>query len=82
MGNVHDKITWIRSDLGAVVNIGPVDVTMALAGPAFMDSFPFLRPDDVDRTLGKVKATTCLLDPCPSWLIHKSCQRERERERD
>ena len=32
--------------------------------------FPFqlYQPDDVDRTLGEVKATTCLLDPCISWL--------------
>ena len=28
-----------------------------------------MQPDDVDRILGEVNATTCVLDPCPSWLI-------------
>ena len=26
----------------------------------------------MDRLLGRVKLTTCLLDPCPSWLIKAS----------
>ena len=34
-----------------------------------MDEFQFLLPDDVDRPLGKMKATTCLLNLCPFWFI-------------
>ncbi|KAF7240874.1 putative RNA-directed DNA polymerase from transposon BS [Varanus komodoensis] len=37
-----------------------------------MDEFQLLRPDDVDKVLGRVCPTTCLLDPCPSWLINNS----------
>ncbi|KAF7239025.1 Heparan-alpha-glucosaminide N-acetyltransferase [Varanus komodoensis] len=37
-----------------------------------MDEFQFLRPDDVDKVLGRVRPTTCLLDPCPSWLINNT----------
>ncbi|KAF7242143.1 putative RNA-directed DNA polymerase from transposon BS [Varanus komodoensis] len=29
-------------------------------------------PDDVDKVLGLVCPTTCLLDPCPSWLLAKA----------
>ncbi|KAF7245591.1 Eukaryotic translation initiation factor 3 subunit M, partial [Varanus komodoensis] len=37
-----------------------------------MDEFQLLRPDDVDKVLGQVRPTTCLLDPCPSWLLKKA----------
>ena len=55
--------------MDAVVNTGPVDVTVAPACPVWMDGFQLLQPDDVDKTLGEVKATICLLGTCPSWLI-------------
>ncbi|KAF7248501.1 RNA-directed DNA polymerase from mobile element jockey, partial [Varanus komodoensis] len=29
-------------------------------------------PYDVDKVLGQVCPTTCLLDPCPSWLLTKA----------
>ncbi|KAF7248337.1 C3a anaphylatoxin chemotactic receptor [Varanus komodoensis] len=37
-----------------------------------MDEFQLLWPDDVDKVLGQVRPTTCLLDPCPSWLINNT----------
>uniref|UniRef100_A0A8D2JHL2 Reverse transcriptase domain-containing protein n=1 Tax=Varanus komodoensis TaxID=61221 RepID=A0A8D2JHL2_VARKO len=37
-----------------------------------MDEFQLLRPDDGDKVLGRVRPTTCLLDPCPSWLINNA----------
>ena len=29
-------------------------------------------PEDAGRLLGEVKATTSVLDPCPSWLIKEA----------
>ncbi|KAF7245842.1 RNA-directed DNA polymerase from mobile element jockey [Varanus komodoensis] len=36
------------------------------------DECQLLRPDDVDKVLGQVRPTTCLLDPCPSGLLKKA----------
>lgn len=65
------------SDLDAIVDTCPGNVSMAPACPVFMDKL--LQPDDMDRALGEVKAllksvfrevkaTTYQLDPCPPWL--------------
>lgn len=35
----------------------------------FMDHFDPLTMMDVDRSLGYVKAATCSLNSCPSWLL-------------
>ena len=51
------------------MNTDPVDETMAPACPVLMDKLQFLQPDDVDRILGLVKATICLLDLCLSWFV-------------
>ena len=51
------------------INTGPVHVSMVHVCPALMVKFKFLPLGDVDRTLGEVKVSTCLLDPWPSWLI-------------
>ncbi|KAF7241261.1 Maternal embryonic leucine zipper kinase [Varanus komodoensis] len=48
------------------------EVPMLPSGPKLMDEFQLLRPDDVDKVLGQVRPTTCLLDPCPSWLLKKA----------
>uniref|UniRef100_A0A803TBP9 Reverse transcriptase domain-containing protein n=1 Tax=Anolis carolinensis TaxID=28377 RepID=A0A803TBP9_ANOCA len=37
-----------------------------------MDSFQLVQPEDVDKVLGAVRATTCILDPCPSWLVREA----------
>ncbi|XP_058024796.1 uncharacterized protein LOC131191063 [Ahaetulla prasina] len=31
--------------------------------------FDPVTPDDMDRLLGRLNSTTCLLDPCPSWMV-------------
>ena len=64
-----DKVTRIHSDLDDVVNTGPVDVTVAPACPVLMGKFQVLQPDDLDRTLGEVKA---ILLPV---LAYQYCQR-------
>ena len=51
------------------MKIGSVKANLALGSPVLMGKFQFLKPDDVDRTLGEVKAATCLLDLSPCWLI-------------
>ncbi|KAF7246415.1 Serine/threonine-protein kinase RIO3 [Varanus komodoensis] len=48
------------------------ETPMPPSGPELLDEFQLLRPDDVDKVLGRVRPTTCLLDPCPSWLIKDS----------
>ncbi|KAF7239030.1 Potassium voltage-gated channel subfamily H member 6 [Varanus komodoensis] len=45
------------------------EVPMLPSGPKLMDEFQLLRPADVDKVLGQVCPTTCLVEPCPSWLI-------------
>lgn len=40
--------------------------------PVLCDCFQVMQPEDVDKILGGVKSTTCMLDPCPSWLIKAS----------
>uniref|UniRef100_A0A8D2J6W7 Reverse transcriptase domain-containing protein n=1 Tax=Varanus komodoensis TaxID=61221 RepID=A0A8D2J6W7_VARKO len=45
---------------------------MTPSGQLLMDGFQLMRPDDVDKVLGQVCPTTCLLDPCPSWLLTKA----------
>ncbi|KAF7253150.1 hypothetical protein EYD10_01179 [Varanus komodoensis] len=48
------------------------ELPMLPSGPKLMDEFQLLRPDDVDKVLGQVHPTICLLDPCPSWLLNKA----------
>uniref|UniRef100_A0A803TNY3 Reverse transcriptase domain-containing protein n=1 Tax=Anolis carolinensis TaxID=28377 RepID=A0A803TNY3_ANOCA len=64
-----DKVARIRSDLDADISAEPGDVTEAPVCQILFYSFQLVQPDDVDKVLGAVRATTCILDPCPSWLI-------------
>ncbi|KAF7243157.1 Ephrin type-A receptor 4 [Varanus komodoensis] len=48
------------------------EIPMPPSGPKLMDEFQLLRPNDVDKVLGRVHPTSCLLDPCLSWLINNS----------
>uniref|UniRef100_A0A803SRC4 Reverse transcriptase domain-containing protein n=1 Tax=Anolis carolinensis TaxID=28377 RepID=A0A803SRC4_ANOCA len=64
-----DKVARIRSELDTGVSAMPGEVPEASVCPILMDSFRLVRPDDVDKFLGATRATTCSLDPCPSWLI-------------
>ncbi|KAF7239428.1 Visinin-like protein 1 [Varanus komodoensis] len=48
------------------------EVPVLPSGHTLLDEFQLLRPDDVDKVLGQVHTTTCVLDPCPSWLLSKA----------
>ncbi|KAF7254138.1 hypothetical protein EYD10_00669 [Varanus komodoensis] len=69
----REKITQIRHELDSTIDSEASKETPTLpSGPDLLDEFQLLRPDDVDKVLGRVRPTTCLLDPCPSWLINDS----------
>ncbi|KAF7249458.1 RNA-directed DNA polymerase from mobile element jockey [Varanus komodoensis] len=69
----REKIAQIRHELDST-NESEVsgETPMLPSGPKLLEEFQLLRPDDVDKVLGQVRPTTCLLDPCPSWLINNS----------
>ncbi|KAF7244902.1 hypothetical protein EYD10_08831 [Varanus komodoensis] len=69
----REKIAQIRHELDSTIESEVLRETPMLpSGPELLDEFQLLRPDDVDKVLGRVCPTTCLLDPCPSWLIKDS----------
>ncbi|KAF7245607.1 Harmonin [Varanus komodoensis] len=69
----REKIAQIRHELDTTIDSEVSKETPTLpSGPDLLDEFQLLRPDDVDKVLGRVRPTTCLLDPCPSWLINDS----------
>ncbi|KAF7252893.1 putative RNA-directed DNA polymerase from transposon BS [Varanus komodoensis] len=69
----REKIAQIRHELDTTIDSEVSKETPMLpSGPDLLDEFQLLRPDDVDKVLGRVRPTTCLLDPCPSWLINDS----------
>ncbi|KAF7247959.1 putative RNA-directed DNA polymerase from transposon BS [Varanus komodoensis] len=69
----REKIAQIRHELDTTIDSEVSKETPTLpSGPDLLDEFQLLRPDDVDKVLGRVHPTTCLLDPCPSWLINDS----------
>ncbi|KAF7247621.1 RNA-directed DNA polymerase from mobile element jockey [Varanus komodoensis] len=69
----REKVAQIRHDLDSTVDLNPVrEVSRAPSGPSLLDEFQLLRPDKVDKVLAMVHPTTCLLDPCPSWLLKEA----------
>ncbi|KAF7247943.1 Phosphatidylinositol N-acetylglucosaminyltransferase subunit A [Varanus komodoensis] len=69
----REKIAQIRHKLDTTIDSEVSKETPTLpSGPDLLNEFQLLRPDDVDKVLGQVRPTTCLLDPCPSWLINDS----------
>ncbi|KAF7244380.1 putative RNA-directed DNA polymerase from transposon BS [Varanus komodoensis] len=69
----REKIAQIRHELDTTSESEVSGETpMLLSGPELLDAFQLLQPDDADKVLGRVRPTTCLLDPCPSWLINNS----------
>ncbi|KAF7237949.1 RNA-directed DNA polymerase from mobile element jockey [Varanus komodoensis] len=68
-----EKITQIRHELDSTSDSEPSgEVPMLPSGPKLMDELQLLLPDDVDKVLGQVCPTTCLLDLCPFWLLNKA----------
>uniref|UniRef100_A0A803THP9 ribonuclease H n=1 Tax=Anolis carolinensis TaxID=28377 RepID=A0A803THP9_ANOCA len=43
----------------------------APACPVLLDSFQLVELEDMDKILGEARPTTCILDPCPSWLVRE-----------
>ncbi|KAF7246241.1 RNA-directed DNA polymerase from mobile element jockey [Varanus komodoensis] len=71
--NFREKIAQIRHELDSTSDSEVSgEIPMPPPGPKLMDEFQLLQPDDVDKVLGRVRPTTCLLDPCPSWLINNA----------
>uniref|UniRef100_A0A8C6XD58 Reverse transcriptase domain-containing protein n=1 Tax=Naja naja TaxID=35670 RepID=A0A8C6XD58_NAJNA len=44
---------------------------MSLVDPIWVE-FDSVSLDEVDRIMRRLSSTTCLLDPCPSWLVYAS----------
>ncbi|KAF7246310.1 Tyrosine-protein kinase Yes, partial [Varanus komodoensis] len=69
----REKIAQICHELDSTVEPDSTEeMPMTPSSPQLMDEFQLLQPDDVDKVLGQVRPTTCLLDPCPSWLLKKA----------
>ncbi|KAF7249427.1 Galectin-related protein, partial [Varanus komodoensis] len=68
-----EKIAQIRHKLDSTSDSDSLgEMLMSPSGHILLDEFHLLRPDDVDKVLGQVRPTACLLDPCPSWLLTKA----------
>ncbi|XP_060124758.1 uncharacterized protein LOC132591228 [Zootoca vivipara] len=68
-----DKVAQIREEVDSTVGAGPGrGSARVLSSQVLWDQFQSVTSEDVDRLLRRVKPTTCLLDPCPSWLIKAS----------
>uniref|UniRef100_A0A8D2LLU3 Reverse transcriptase domain-containing protein n=1 Tax=Varanus komodoensis TaxID=61221 RepID=A0A8D2LLU3_VARKO len=65
----REKIAQIRHELYSTIESDSVGEVPMMPSPQFMYEFQLLQPDNVDKVLGQVRPTTCLLDPCPSWLL-------------
>lgn len=64
-----DKVFSLCHNVPASVDrISELEAFWPSLDPVF-DSFNLLFSADIDRILGAVRTTTCLLDLCPSWLV-------------
>ncbi|KAF7252305.1 hypothetical protein EYD10_02240, partial [Varanus komodoensis] len=68
-----EKIAQIHHELDSTSDSDSVgEVPMLPSGHILLDEFQLLWPNDVDKVLGQVCPTTCLLDPCRPWLLSKA----------
>uniref|UniRef100_A0A803TBI4 Reverse transcriptase domain-containing protein n=1 Tax=Anolis carolinensis TaxID=28377 RepID=A0A803TBI4_ANOCA len=67
-----DKVALILSDFDTILTAVSEDVTRAPACPVLIDSFQLVELEDVDKIFGEARPTTCVLDPCPSWLVREA----------
>ncbi|XP_058039494.1 uncharacterized protein LOC131198648 [Ahaetulla prasina] len=65
---LHYKIAQIREGLDSEW-VGSGGMAEAGLEVTIWDEFDTVAPEDMDRILGRLNVTTCLLDPCPSWLV-------------
>lgn len=66
-----NKIDQIRHDLVATLTASS-DVPGAPVKSIFWDSFQLVETEGVDRILWSLRPSSCLLDPCPGWLIRSA----------
>ncbi|KAF7242038.1 putative RNA-directed DNA polymerase from transposon BS [Varanus komodoensis] len=69
--NYKKRFTWVLLDRKLNVVCGR-QLPYYVFHKILLDEFQLMRPDDVDKVLGQVRPTTCLLDTCPSWLLTKA----------
>ncbi|XP_058018454.1 uncharacterized protein LOC131187816 [Ahaetulla prasina] len=67
-GYLYDKIVQLRDGLDRNWDDPDERAESRLVEIVWVEFDP-VAPEDVDRLLGRLHATTCLLDPCPSWLV-------------
>ncbi|XP_058024600.1 uncharacterized protein LOC131190994 [Ahaetulla prasina] len=67
-GYLYDKIVQLRDGLDQNW-VDPGESSETRLVEVVWDNFDPVTPEDMDRLLGRLNATTCLLDPCPSWLV-------------
>ncbi|XP_058013007.1 uncharacterized protein LOC131185006 [Ahaetulla prasina] len=67
-GYLYDKIVQLRVNLDQNCDDSSERTETRLVEVVW-DEFDSVALKDVDRLLGRLHATTCLLDPCPSWLV-------------
>ncbi|XP_070800657.1 uncharacterized protein, partial [Pituophis catenifer annectens] len=67
--HLRDKIAQIRDGLDSSWAGLVGEVT---GGLVIWDEFNPVTPEEVDRIMGKLSTSTCLLDPCPSWLVYSA----------
>lgn len=66
-GYFTDKIDRIWVDLNS--GLMRLDLDSRHSGPILWDRFELLQPGEVDRLLGEITPTTCVLDPGSASLV-------------
>uniref|UniRef100_A0A803T6B3 Reverse transcriptase domain-containing protein n=1 Tax=Anolis carolinensis TaxID=28377 RepID=A0A803T6B3_ANOCA len=69
---VHNIVQEAATKYDTILTAVSEDVTSAPACPVLLDSFQLVELEDADKILGKARPTTCILDPCPSWLVREA----------
>ncbi|ETE56508.1 hypothetical protein L345_17781, partial [Ophiophagus hannah] len=64
-----DKVAQIRASLTSEWQGSEEEVTLSLADSTWVEFDP-VSLDEVARIMWRLNCTTCLLDPCPSWLVY------------
>lgn len=62
---LEDKIIWFCFQLDVGVAAGLVEAPGAGSCPVIWERFDPTAPKEVDRILGRMSTSTCVLDPCP-----------------
>uniref|UniRef100_A0A8C6VC15 Reverse transcriptase domain-containing protein n=1 Tax=Naja naja TaxID=35670 RepID=A0A8C6VC15_NAJNA len=68
---LQDKIARIWEGLNSNLQWSDAEGASGLANATWTEFDP-VSEDEVDRIMRQLSSTTCLLDPCPSWLAYAS----------